>query len=59
MENTINAKKLVVKHDLFPENEILFNCDCWCDFCSTYLPEWKMTNIADAQVCEDCYEHYT
>lgn len=52
--------KLIVKHDLQPENEIFINADCLCDFCDRKLPEWKMQNVAgDACVCEDCYEHFT
>lgn len=54
------TKKLIVKHDIQPENEVFINAVCWCDFCSRKLPEWKMnTNKGwDVQVCEDCYEHY-
>lgn len=52
-------KTLVIKHDMFPLNEIFINCNCYCDFCSRKLPEWKMANVrGDAQVCEDCYEQY-
>ncbi len=50
---------LEIRHDRYPTNEIFINADCWCEFCSRKLPDWKMQNIhGDASVCEDCYEHY-
>lgn len=51
--------KLIVKHDTHAY-EVLINADCWCDIGSHYVPEWMMMNLAtDANVCEECYEHYS
>lgn len=50
---------LEVKHDRYPENEILINADSWCDIGSHKVPEWNMQNVlGDAAVCADCYEQY-
>jgi hypothetical protein len=52
--------KLLVRHDVQPENEVFINATKFCDFCSRKLPEWKMHNYESGQsVCEDCVEHYT
>lgn len=55
---TSNMKKLEVKHDRYPVNEIPINADCWCDIGSHKVPEWMIRTVGDVGVCDDCYEHF-
>jgi hypothetical protein len=54
-------KKIEVKHDAQPENEVIINA-VWCDIGSHKVRETEMRQINsilfDASVCEDCYDHY-
>lgn len=51
-------KKIEVKHDLYPINEVIINA-VWCDIGSHKVSEDDLVAIAaDATVCEGCYDHY-
>lgn len=51
--------QLKVKHDVFPENEIIINADCWCDIGGHKVQEWMLHNTrADAGICEDCWDNF-
>lgn len=52
-----NMKTLEVKHDRYPENEIVIN-GIDCDFCGEKVPEDMIRSYGDPWVCDDCYEHY-
>jgi hypothetical protein len=58
MDTGMLAIKLDVKHDHFPENEVVIN-GVWCDIGSHKVSENDLhNNSSDASVCEDCWEHF-
>jgi hypothetical protein len=53
------STKLEVKHDQFPENEIIINA-VWCDIGGHKVYEDEMRyGPYDASICFDCYDHFT
>jgi hypothetical protein len=50
--------KLSVKHDLFPENEIIIN-GARCDIGGHKVHEDEMRFSEDAAVCQDCHDAFT
>lgn len=40
-------------------DELIINADSWCDIGGHKVPEWLLHNTrADANVCEDCWQHF-
>jgi hypothetical protein len=50
-------KKLEVKHDQFPENEVIIN-GVWCDIGGHKVHEDEMRFSEDASVCNECHDHF-
>lgn len=50
-----NAQKLAVKHDRFPENEIVVN-GIECTFCQDKVSADMIHSMGDIDLCDACYE---
>jgi hypothetical protein len=56
----LDTVTLKVRHFQSDYNdELIINANCWCDIGGHKVPEWMLHNtMADASVCEDCWEHF-
>lgn len=55
--NPMYVMNLPVKSDT-TEYEVKINADCLCDFCQECYTEDEMHYVADAAICESCFERY-